>query len=172
MARLYFLHSGVTGHLTWPSDLTDDLAWPRIETFTKMQKYGGSWRWKPGGAVRRCYLFSCYSRKTLGEVSAAPPIHVLLEQKQIFIGKTHFYAYFDLKLTLASGGGVDATPPPWVFLSCTPNRLEYHVEIFYSLWGVLCATFGEKKFGQVRSGHEVMTSQREQPSARFQRNRE
>ena len=63
-------------------------------------------------------------------------------------------------------------PPPWVFLSCTLNRLEYHAEIFYSWWGVLCATFGEKKFGQVRSGHEVMTSQREQPSARFQRNRE
>ena len=41
------------------------------------------------------------------------------------------------------GGGVDATRP-WVFLSCTPNRLEYHAKIFYSLWGVLCATFGEK----------------------------
>ena len=52
-------------------------------------------------------------------------------------------------LTLASGRGVDATPP-WVFLNCTPNRLEYHAEIFYSLWGVLCATFGEKKL--VRSG--------------------
>ena len=30
----------------------------------------------------------------------------------------------------------------------------------------------KKKIGQVRSGHEVMTSQRVQPSARFQRNRE
>ena len=53
-------------------------------------------------------------------------------------------------LTLASGGGVDATPPPWVFLSCTLNQLEYHAEIFYSLWGVLCATCGEKNL--VRSG--------------------
>ena len=40
--------------------------------------------------------------------------------------------------------------PPWVFLSCTPNRLEYHAEIFYNWLGVLCATFGEKKL--VRSG--------------------
>ena len=75
-------------------------------------------------------------------------------------------------LTLASGGGggVDAIPP-WVFLSCTPNRLEYHAEIFYSLWGVLCATFGEKNWsGQVRSRSYDVT--KEQPSARFQRNHE
>ena len=30
-------------------------------------------------------------------------------------------------------------------------------QIFYCLWGIFCATFG-KKIGQVRSGHEVMTS--------------
>ena len=42
--------------------------------------------------------------------------------------------------------------PPRVFLSWTLNRLEYHAEIFCSLWGVLCATFGEKIWsGQVRS---------------------
>ena len=55
------------------------------------------------------------------------------------------------QLTLArSGGGVDATPPPWVFLSWTPHRLEDRAEIFHSLWGILCATFGEKNL--VRSG--------------------
>ena len=49
-------------------------------------------------------------------------------------------------------GVVDATPPPWVFLSWTPHRLENRAEIFHSLWGILCATFGEKNLvgsGQV-----------------------
>ena len=42
--------------------------------------------------------------------------------------------------------------PPWVFLSWTPNRLEYHAEIFCTLWGVLCATLVKKIWsGQVRS---------------------
>ena len=42
--------------------------------------------------------------------------------------------------------------PPMSFLSCTLNRLEYDAEIFYSCWGVLCATFCEKNWsGQVRS---------------------
>ena len=43
-------------------------------------------------------------------------------------------------------------PPPWVFLSWTPHRLEDRAEIFHSLWGILCATFGEKNLvgsGQV-----------------------
>ena len=38
--------------------------------------------------------------------------------------------------------------PPWVFLSWTPHRAE----IFHSLWGIFCATFGEKNWsGHVRS---------------------
>ena len=42
--------------------------------------------------------------------------------------------------------------PPWVFLSWTPHRLEYRAEIFNSLWGMFCATWGEKTWsGQVRS---------------------
>ena len=56
-----------------------------------------------------------------------------------------------LTLARSGGGGVDATPP-WVFLSWTPHRLEDRAEIFHSLWGILCATFGEKKLvgsGQV-----------------------
>ena len=47
--------------------------------------------------------------------------------------------------------GVDATPP-WVFLSWTPHRLEDRAEIFHSLWGIFCGTFGEKNLvgsGQV-----------------------
>ena len=54
-------------------------------------------------------------------------------------------------LTLARSGGVDATPP-WVFLSWMPHRLEDRAEILHSLWGILCATFGEKNLvgsGQV-----------------------
>ena len=43
------------------------------------------------------------------------------------------------------GGGLMQPPPPWVFLSWTPHRLENRAEIFHSLWGILCATFGEKK---------------------------
>ena len=41
------------------------------------------------------------------------------------------------------GGGVDAPPPPWVFLSWTPHRLEDRAEILHSLWGILCGTFGK-----------------------------
>ena len=50
-------------------------------------------------------------------------------------------------------GGGDATPPPpWGFLSWTPHRLEDRAENFHSLWGILCANFGEKNLvgsGQV-----------------------
>ena len=67
-------------------------------------------------------------------------------------GQIHDCLDGDIVLTLTSGGGgVDATPHKFFWLQ-TPNRLEYHAEIFYSLWGVLCATFGEKIWsGQVRS---------------------
>ena len=65
---------------------------------------------------------------------------------------SHIAKSYAFVLTLArSGGGVDATPP-WVFLSWTPHRLENRAEIFHSLWGILCATFGEKNLvgsGQV-----------------------
>ena len=41
---------------------------------------------------------------------------------------------------------------PWVFLSWTPHRSENRAEIFHSLLGIFCATFGEKNWsGQVRS---------------------
>ena len=53
-------------------------------------------------------------------------------------------------LTLARSGGW--CNPPWVFLSWTPHRLEDRAEIFHSLWGILCGTFGEKNLvgsGQV-----------------------
>ena len=43
---------------------------------------------------------------------------------------------------------------------------------FSIAYGASFAQLFGKKFGQVTSGHEVMMSQREQPSARFQRNRE
>ena len=39
--------------------------------------------------------------------------------------------------------GVDATTPE-VFLRCTPNCEADRAEILYSLWGILCATFGKK----------------------------
>ena len=55
-------------------------------------------------------------------------------------------------LTLARSGGGLMQPPPWVFLSWTPHRLEDRAEIFHSLWGILCGTFGEKNLvgsGQV-----------------------
>ena len=62
-----------------------------------------------------------------------------------------------LPLTLASGGWL--MQPPWVFLSWTLHRLEYRAEILHSLWGVFCATFGEKIWsGQVRSrSYDVIT---------------
>ena len=41
------------------------------------------------------------------------------------------------------GGGVDATPPE-IFLRCTPNYKSDRAGIVHSLWGILCATFGEK----------------------------
>ena len=34
--------------------------------------------------------------------------------------------------------------PSWVFLSWTPHRLEDRAEIFHSLWGIICGTFGQK----------------------------
>ena len=64
-------------------------------------------------------------------------------------GRSEFFC----GLTLArSGGGLMQPPPPWVFLSWTPHRLEVRAEIFHSLWGIFCGTFGEKNLvgsGQV-----------------------
>ena len=41
-------------------------------------------------------------------------------------------------------------PPPISFMSWTLHRLGYRAEIFHNLWGIFCATFGEKKM--VKSG--------------------
>ena len=64
----------------------------------------------------------------------------------------HWLTY-DLNPRPVRGGWCNPPPPPpWVFLSWTPHRLEDRAEIFHSLWGILCATFGEKKLvgsGQV-----------------------
>ena len=46
---------------------------------------------------------------------------------------------------------------PKGFFRWTLNRLPERAEILHSLWGVLCASFGEK-IDQVRSGHRAMTS--------------
>ena len=47
------------------------------------------------------------------------------------------------------GGG--SMRPPEGFLRCAPNywsdRIVLGADIFHSLWGVLCATFGEKLTG-------------------------
>ena len=40
------------------------------------------------------------------------------------------------------GRGVDA--PPEGFLRCTPNYEADRADIWHSLWGILCATFGKK----------------------------
>ena len=55
-----------------------------------------------------------------------------------------------LTLALAEGGG-DA--PPDFFLRCKPNIESDRADILHSLWGILCATFGEKKIDRVMSGH-------------------
>ena len=56
-----------------------------------------------------------------------------------------------------------AMQPPCVFLSWTPHRLENRADIFLSLCGIFCVTFGETKLlCQVRSRSY------EQPSTRFQ----
>ena len=51
-------------------------------------------------------------------------------------------------LTLASSGGL--LQPHMSLLSWTLHRLEYRAEIFHSLWGIFCVTFGKKKL--VKSG--------------------
>ena len=47
-------------------------------------------------------------------------------------------------LTLERLGGEVVSPPPDVFLRCTPNYEADRAEILHSLWGILCATFGKK----------------------------
>ena len=59
-------------------------------------------------------------------------------------------------------------PPLEGFLRCTPNYESDRAEILHSLWGMLCATFGEK-IDRVMSGRGVMTSQ-EVRQAIFTRN--
>ena len=61
-------------------------------------------------------------------------------------------------------------PPPEVFLRSTPNYETDRAEILHSLWGILCATFGKKKFDWVMSGHGAMTSQEVPGQAIFARN--
>ena len=61
-------------------------------------------------------------------------------------------------------------PPPEVFLRCTPNYEADRAEILHSLWGILCATFGNKNFDRVMSGHGAMTSQEVRGQAIFARN--
>ena len=72
-----------------------------------------------------------------------------------------------LKLTLARAGGRWA---PWDFLWCMPNYESDRAEIWHTLWGIFCATFGKKKFDRVMSGHGAMTSQELKCSAMFARN--
>ena len=50
--------------------------------------------------------------------------------------------------------------PPCGFLRCTPNYEADRAEVFHSLWGIVCATFG-KKVDRVMSGHGAMTSPEE-----------
>ena len=51
-----------------------------------------------------------------------------------------------------------------------PNYEADRAEIWHSLWGIFCATFGKKKFDRVMSGHGAMTSQELQCPAMFARN--
>ena len=69
---------------------------------------------------------------------------------------------------LMAGGSMR---PLSFFLRCTPNYESDRAEILYSLWGILCATFGDKKkIDRVMSGHGAMTSQAVQGQAIFARN--
>ena len=67
----------------------------------------------------------------------------------------------------AQGGGRCA--PPLKFCRSTPNHESGRTEISHSLWGIFCATFGEKKIGRVMSGHGAITSQEVQGQAIFLR---
>ena len=108
--------------LTWWPDLT----WPWAEIFTKVaEKMGGKVGWKPGGAARRPFFAILEKPEGGGGRSNAPPPPA---------GRG---------LTLASWGGL--LQPHMSFLSWTLHHLEYRAEIFHSLWGVFCATFGKKK---------------------------
>ena len=73
-----------------------------------------------------------------------------------------------IKLTLALAGG--SMRPPLIFLRCTPNYESDRAEILHSLWGILCAIFGEKKNGRFMLGHGAMTFQEVQCQAIFARN--
>ena len=75
-------------------------------------------------------------------------------------------------LTLARAGGGLMQPPPLRFFFRWPlHRLPERAEILHSLWGILRATFGEKTFDRIWSGHRAMTSLEEQCRAKFERNR-
>ena len=110
------------------TSITFDLGWPRVKYFQRMRRIDGRRGTENFKAFSQPNL--SYWRKTTR--AFGPPS-----------GR---------RLTLARSGGVDAPPPPWVFLSWTSHRLEDRAEIFHNLWGILCATFGEKNLvgsGQV-----------------------
>ena len=128
----------------WP-----DLWWPGAEFFTQGVKFNCEQVLKKW---RRCAPpFFRYPRKTGGVgIFCNPPVRVL---------------------TLArSGGGVDATPHEFVWAG---RHTVWRFALKFSIaYGTSFAQLVVKKFGRVRSGYEVMTSLEEQPSTRFQRNRE
>ena len=62
-----------------------------------------------------------------------------------------------LELNPRPGKGVYATPLSF-FFAMHPELWADRAEILDSLWGILCATFGKKKY-RVMSGHGAMTSQ-------------
>ena len=126
----------------WP-----DLWWPGVEIFTQGAKFNFKQVLKKW---RRCApSFFPYQRKTGGVGIFCPPSSARVNPRPVR----------------------GLMQPPWAFLSWTPHRLEYRAEIFHSLWGIFCATFGTKKWsGQVRSrSYDVI---RGTTSDKFQRNRE
>ena len=58
-----------------------------------------------------------------------------------FADARHWFSDVTFNPRPGRGGRCD---PPEVFLRCTPNCEADRAEILHSLWGILCATFGEK----------------------------
>ena len=68
-------------------------------------------------------------------------------------------------------------PSPWqggrcdpLIFFCDARRAMRRIVLKFCIWGILCATFGEKKIDWVMSDHGAMTSQGVQGQTIFARN--